>query len=107
MIRTASRNSRVQGIDLADYLRRDLTSIPVAIPSFRRDRELCEQTLTTLKDHGWDLQHVYVFMDPNNRRPNHEYEFDAYWRRLAQQGYQDVKVLPGAARLTGQYNRIF
>ena len=94
MIRRASRNSRVQGVDLAEYLRRDLTSIPVAIPSFRRERELCEQTLATLKDHGWDLQQVHVFVDPIARRPNHEYEFDVYWRRLAEEGYHDVKVLP-------------
>ena len=100
-------HNRKRGVSLDDYQHWRHTSIPVAIPSFRREQQLCEQTLSTLRRYLWDMSTIHIFVDPVKRRADGSSEYDNYYHHLHQNGFHQVQVHPGGTGLSAQYNRIF
>lgn len=89
------------------YRRMRHRCIDVAIPSHRREQELCNQTLTLLQRYGWDMGHVHVFVDPMSRREDGTLEYDNYYHYLRHHGFHRVQIHPGGVGLTAQFNRAF
>ena len=56
------------GVSLDSYRQTQHPYIVIAIPSYRQEQELCNQTLTLLRRYGWDMSYVHIFVDPITRR---------------------------------------
>ena len=95
------------GVSLDSYRQIRNQCINIAIPSYRREQELCNQTLTLLRRYGWNLGRVHIFVDPITRREDGTCEYDNYYQYLRTHGFGAVQVHPGGVGLTAQYNRIF
>lgn len=95
------------GVSLDSYRQIRHRCMPIAIPSFRREQELCNQTLMLLRRYGWNFGCVHIFVDPVSRREDGTCEYDNYYQYLRNHGFAGVQVHPGGVGLTAQYNRIF
>ena len=92
---------------LQDYAKKKWDCVPIAVPSKGREEQLCEQTLTMLKHHGYDMSLVHVFVDGDRQREDGSAEYDRYWKKLRAEGFGMVGLHPGGKDLRGQYARIF
>ena len=92
---------------LTDYAKQKWSDVPVAVPSKGREEELCQQTLTMLKYHGYDMSMVHVFVDGEHQREDGSSEYDRYYRMMHSKGFGSVGLHPGGKYLRSQYARIF
>ena len=95
------------GVSLEPYRRIRNSFVSIAIPSYRREQEVCNQTLTLLRRYGWNMSCVHIFVDPITRREDGTCEYDNYYQYLRTHGFERVQVHPGGVGLVNQYNRIF
>ena len=103
----ANRSRGPMGVSLDAYRQIPHRHVAIAIPSYRREQELCNQTLTLLKRYGWDMKYVHIFVDPSTRREDGTCEYDNYYQYLRNHGFQRVQIHPGGVGLVAQYNRIY
>ena len=92
---------------LHDYGGKRWDGVPVAIPSRGRSDLLCQQTLTMLAKHNYDMRDVHVFVDSNSERKDGSNEYDRYYQELRASGFGMVNVHPGGKDLRSQYARVF
>ena len=85
---------------LQDYAKKKWDCVPIAVPSKGREEQLCEQTLTMLKHHGYDMSLVHVFVDGERQREDGSAEYDRYWKKLRAEGFGMVGLHPWRQRLT-------
>ena len=98
---------KTQGISLDEFRDGHATCPPVAIPTIRREEQLCAQTLAVLRYYKWDMSKVHVFVDPQARRCDGSTEYDCYAKYMNENSFGDVNLHPGGQGLCCQYNRIF
>ena len=103
----AGPGSRDGHVHLKDYAAIPWKCVPVAVPSKGRELELCEQTLSMLRYHAYDMKCVHVFVDGELQREDHTSEYDRYYHMLRSSGFGMVGLHPGGKDLRSQYDRIF